>query len=79
VWEGFCSDELCPSPKVQEYVTSPEQPVAMAVEVKETGRGAVPDAGDAFAKHVRVHGAVTVMVPLFEQVSPCTEVVMVQV
>jgi hypothetical protein len=51
----------------------------VAVAVKSTARGAVPEEGEAVAVHERAHGAETVMVPVFVQVTLSAVTVMVQV
>jgi hypothetical protein len=50
-----------------------------APPVNFTFSGAVPDVGRAEAVQVRVQGAATTMLPLFEQLTPCTEARRVQV
>jgi hypothetical protein len=52
--------------------------VGVAVEVKLTGRGAVPLVGTADAVQLRVQGDETITVPDCEHVVPSTEAVMVQ-
>ena len=79
VWLGFWRDEEAPSPKTQEYVGVQVQLAGVAWAVKETVRGAAPEAGDAEALHVRVQAGVAVTVPDLEQLFPPTVIVMVQV
>jgi hypothetical protein len=59
--------------------TAPVQLLGVAVEEKETARGAVPEVGDAEAVQASVQGgAVTVTVPDSAQVTPWMVAVKVQ-
>ena len=53
MWEGFCWLEVVPSPKVHEKDGVPVQLEGVAVALKDTARGAVPEAGEADAAQVR--------------------------
>jgi hypothetical protein len=72
VWLGFCSVEVAPSPKTHAKVGVPVQLEGVAVEVKLTASGAVPDEGAAVAVQEREQtgAVVTVTVPDFVQFVP---------
>jgi hypothetical protein len=67
-----------PSPKVQWKDTAPVQFEIVADAVKVTERGAWPEDGEADVEHSIVHGGSTEIVPVFEQVTPWTVAVRVQ-
>jgi hypothetical protein len=70
--------ELAPSPKVQVHLTVPKQLEGVAEEANATWSGGAPEVGEASAVQVRVHGTLTVTVPVFVQVTPWTDAVIIQ-